>query len=180
MGARGPAPKPLELRLLEGGRDHRPVDVSAVFRPAVEAPQPPKWMSREARKAWARLVPELLRYNLLAAVDRDALSMLCQTIGRLDLIERSLAGRQRLAEAAGGDPLDALLDTTPNGLKVQAAAYQILNREQAKLHKMLENFGLRPDARARVTPGLRAQLQLFEGEQPAAGNAAKPDGWESF
>ena len=31
---------------------------------------------------------------------------------------------------------------------------------------MLESFGLRPDARAKVTTAIRAQLQLFQGGKP--------------
>jgi P27 family predicted phage terminase small subunit len=163
MGARGPAAKPVELKLLEGNRGHRPVDITGLFRPEVGAPDAPRWLTPEARKAWRRLSPELLRYNLLSKVDRDAFAMLCQTIGRLELIERAIAGRMATAEAAGQDAAEALLGHTPNGMQVQSALYQVLNREQAKLHQMLAGFGLRPDARARVTVGIRAQLQLFEG-----------------
>jgi P27 family predicted phage terminase small subunit len=185
VGARGPRPEPPELKLLKGGRDHRPLDITTLFRPEVAAPSAPSWLLPEARKAWRRLAPELLRYNLLSLVDRDAFAMLCQTIGRLEMIERSLRGRQMLAESAGRDQLDALLDTTPNGLRVQSAAYQILNREQQKLHRLLEGFGLRPDARAKVTAGIRAQLQLFpvdSGASAAADADTKPlaAGWDSF
>jgi P27 family predicted phage terminase small subunit len=178
MGARGPAAKPVELKLLEGNRGHRPVDVTGLFRPEVGAPDAPKWLTAEARKAWRRLAPELLRYNLLSRVDRDGFAMLCQTIGRLELIERALAGRMATAVAAGQDAAEALLGSTPNGMKVQSAMYQVLNREQAKLHQMLASFGLRPDARARVQAGIRAQLQLFEGggPPPDTGDAAPADG----
>lgn len=167
MGARGPAAKPVELKLLEGNRGHRPVDVTGLFRPEVGAPDAPKWLTKEAKSAWRRLSVELIRYNLLSRVDRDAFAMLCQTIGRLELIERALAGRMAAAVAAGQDAAEALLGSTPNGMKVQSAMYQVLNREQAKLHQMLSGFGLRPDSRARVQAGIRAQLQLFEGGAPA-------------
>jgi P27 family predicted phage terminase small subunit len=168
MGLRGPAPKPVELRLLEGNRGHRPLDISGTFRPEVAAPDAPSWLSKEARKAWRRLSPELVRYNLLSTVDQSAFAMLCQTIGRLELIERSIMARQNALMAADKDPSLALMDKTPNGLVVQSALYQVLNREQAKLHQMLASFGLRPDARTKVTAGIRAQLQLFDGGHGAA------------
>ena len=70
---------------------------------------------------------------------------------------------------------------------MQSAIYQVLNREQAKLHQLLTGFGLRPDARARVTAGIRAQLQLFEGgaaeqakPEPAANADALPRGFSDF
>ncbi len=181
MGSRGPVAKPVELKVLEGNRGHRPQNLDQVFRPQVGVPDAPKWLSLEARKAWRRLSVELVSYNLLSTVDRDAFAMLCQTIGRLELIERSIGAKQRLLLSQDKDPADALMDSTPNGLRIQSALYQVLNKEQAKLHRMLESFGLRPDARARVTTAIRAQLSLFESDatqQTKAG--AEPRGFSDF
>lgn len=180
MGQRGPVAKPQELKLLEGNRGHRPVNLDQLFRPEVGVPDMPKRMAPEARKAWKRLSAELVRYNLLSKVDRDQFEMLCRTIARLQMVERSIESRQALLLAEGKDASDALMDVTPNGLRVQSALYQILNKEQAKLHKLLETFGLRPDARARVTTAIRAQLQLFEGAGPKTPEPAEPRGFADF
>lgn len=174
MAKPGPAAKPLELKAIEGNRGHRALNLDQVFRPEVGAPDIPTYLSTEAKKAWRRLSEELIRYNLLSRVDRDAFAMLCQTIGRLELIERSIDAKAKLLRSEGKDPADALMDTTPNGLRVQSAIYQVLNKEQAKLHRMLESFGLRPDARASVTTAIRAQLQLFERQQGASDKPAPP------
>lgn len=177
MGARGPTAKPVELKLLEGNRGNRPLNLDQVFRPEVGVPDAPRYLMREAKKAWKRLAAELVRYNLLSRVDRDAFAMLCQTIGRLELMERSLMAKQEQLRKEGKDEALAYTGSTPNGMLVQSVQYQILNREQQKLHTMLKTFGLRPDARAAVTTAIRAQLQLFEGgagqppgadEKPAA------------
>jgi P27 family predicted phage terminase small subunit len=181
MGARGPAPKPGELKALEGGRGHRALNLDATFRPEVGMPDVPRWLSKEARKAWRRLGEELIYYNLLSKVDRDAFAMLCQTIGRLEVIERSINGRMDRLLADGKDVAGALLDKTPNGLAVQAAIYQVLNKEQEKLHRMLAEFGLTPAQRARVTTAIRAQLQLIDGGgAPAVNTAGKPTGFADF
>jgi P27 family predicted phage terminase small subunit len=191
MGQRGPAAKPVELRLIEGNRGNRPIDLSGLFRPEVGVPDAPSWLLPEAKKAWKRLSVELVRYNLLSAVDRDAFAMLCQTVGRLEQIERAIRARQKVLIAAGHEPAEVLLDKTPNGLQVQAAIYQVLNREQAKLHQLLSSFGLRPDARARVTTAIRAALQAQPSlpgmEQPAetpstppAPDADMPQGFAEF
>lgn len=187
MGARGPASKPPELKVLEGNRGHRPLDLSALFRPEVGVPDAPRWLLPEAKKAWKRLSTELTRYNLLSKIDRDAFALLCQTVGRLEQIERAIGARQRQAEAQGMEAAEVLLDRTPNGMQVQAAIYQVLNREQSKLHQLLTGFGLRPDARARVTAGIRAQLQLFDGgggtDPPKAASPAGdalPQGFADF
>lgn len=186
MGSRGPSPKPPELKLLEGNRGHRPLNIDQLFRPEVGVPDGPKWLLPEARKAWRRLSAELTHYNLLSKVDRDAFAMLCQTIGRMEQIERSMLARQSVLTSAGQDPTGVYFDTTPNGLRIQSALYQVLNKEQAKLHRMLESFGLRPDARAKVTTAIRAQLQLFEVGKPAGTDPqhqqplAEPRGFADF
>lgn len=165
------ARKPPELRVLEGNPGHRAIDLTSMFRPEVGDPSIPKWLSQAARKVWRRLLPELRRYNLISAIDQDAFAILCQTSARLAMVELALAGRENAAIANGGSAVDALLDKTPNGLQVQSALYQILNKEQDKLNRQLEMFGLRPDARAKVMPAIRAQMQLFTG-----GAAGKPAG----
>lgn len=182
MGLRGPAPKPVELKLLEGNRGHRPLQVDQLFRPEVGMPSAPAYLTKEGRKAWRRLGPELLRYNLLSTIDRDAFSQLCQTIGRVELLERSLTARCRMLEDAGKDASLAFFDKTPNGMVVQSALYLTLKREQESLRAHIESFGLRPDARARVTTAIRAQLQLFENPdapRPPAPSGA-PQGFANF
>lgn len=182
MGTRGPAAKPTELKVLEGNRGHRSLNLDQVFRPEVGTPDAPRWLLPEAKKAWRRLSVELLRYNLLSKVDRDSFAMLCQTIGRLEQIERAFTAKQAALLADKKDPTEAFMDRTPNGLLVQSALYQVLNKEQSKLHKLLESFGLRPDARAAVTTAVRAQLQLFQGQTPAAPEkpGGEPQGFADF
>lgn len=169
MAKPGPAAKPVELKVLEGNRGNRPLDLSTVFRPQAGAPTAPAWLSKEGKKAWKRLSVELVRYNLLATVDRDAFAALCQTIGRVEQIETAIQAKQALLISQGKDPTDALMDVTPNGLRIQSALYQLLNKEQAKQHTFLNSFGLRPDARAAVTTAMRAQASLFD----AKGNASQ-------
>jgi P27 family predicted phage terminase small subunit len=186
MGQRGPTPKPAELKALEGGRGHRPINLDQTFRPEVGAPQIPKWVSKEGRKAWKRLQTELLHYNVLSKVDQDAFAMLCQTIGRIEQVERAINGRMALRLEEGKEAAEALLDFTPNkGMQVQSAIYQVLNREQAKLNSLLSEFGLTPAQRARVSTALRVQAQLFDvnsGDKPAASppNSSAPKGFADF
>lgn len=181
MGQRGPAAKPAELKLLEGGRGHRPVNLDQTFRPEVGVPDSPAWLTKEAKKAWRRLSEELIYYNLLSKVDRDAFANLCQTIGRLEVIERSLGGKMKALAEKGDDPASAFMDKTPNGLMVQSALYQVLNKEQAKLAGYLAEFGLTPAQRARVTTSIRKQIPLFPVEGGEGTPPAQPaGGFSSF
>lgn len=177
MGQRGPAPKPVELRALEGNRSHRPLgSLDTTFRPEVGAPSAPQWLTKEGRKAWRRLMPELLRYNLVSTLDRDMLAMLCQTIGRMELLERSITARMNECEAAGRDPAGALIGHTHNGYEMQAVVYQLLSKEQEKARQLLAEFGLSPAQRARVATAVRQQLALFEGGK----SAGQPKGFADF
>lgn len=135
-------------------------------------PPMPRNLTREGRKAWKRLAPELVRYNLLSKVDADGFGQLCRTIGRLEVLENSFRASQEHLLSENKDPALAFVAHTPNGLQVQSGLYQVLNRESEKLRGLLAEFGLTPAQRARVTTAIRAQLQLFDGG--AGGEAAKP------
>lgn len=174
MGARGPAAKPPELKVLEGNRGGRAIDLTSMFRPEVGAPSMPRDLSREGKKAWKRLVPELVRYNLLSKVDADALEDLCETIGLIKVLRRSINASQELLISQDKDPAGAVEAATPKGMRVQSPTYQALNREREKLRSWLSEFGLTPAQRARVTTAIRAQLTLFEGGKSDAAQT-KPD-----
>jgi P27 family predicted phage terminase small subunit len=176
MGMRGPVGKPPELKLLEGNRGNRAIDLTAMFRPEVGAPPMPRDLSRDGRKAWKRLAPELLRYNLLSVMDADALEDLCETIGLIKVLRRSINATQELLRARGEDPAGAIEVATPKGMRIQSPTYQALNREREKLRSWLSEFGLTPAQRARVTTAIRAQMPLFdvnkgEAEPREAGGA---------
>lgn len=179
MGQRGPAPKPHELRAIEGNRAHRPLSLDTTFRPEVGAPDAPRWLSKEARKAWRRLMPELLRYNLVSTLDRDMLAMLCQSIGRIELLERAVAAKMGALIERDQDAVGALIGQTQSGYEVQAVVYQLLSKEQEKAFKLLGEFGLSPAQRARVATAIRQQLTLFEGGKTPPSDG-QPKGFADF
>jgi hypothetical protein len=93
-------------------------------------------------------------------------------VGRLEQLELAFTGRVKLAVSAGKSEPEAhaaaFTDSTPKGMAVQSALYQVLNREQAKLNSLLAEFGLTPAQRARVSTAIRTQTSLFpvEGDRP--------------
>lgn len=176
MGLRGPAGKPLELKVLEGNRGHRPLNLDATFRPEVGMPPIPKGLPPDARKVWKRLGAELLRYNLMSVVYSDAFGDLCDTIATVNLLKRSIRARQALLVARGEDPSEAFEIRTPNGMPVQHPVYQTLKSERNHMLALLAKFGADPSSQARVTTAVRAQLKLFEGDAAAAHQPAQPGG----
>ncbi len=175
MGARGPAAKPPELKVLEGNRGGRAIDLTTMFRPEVGAPPMPRDLSREGKKAWKRLVPELLRYNLVSKVDADSLEDLCETIGLIKVLRRAINAKQELLLSRNEDPAGAVEAQTPKGMRIQSPTYQALNREREKLRSWLAEFGLTPAQRARVTTAIRVQADLFDVNKGGGPGAPRPD-----
>lgn len=184
MGQRGPAPKPAELKALEGNRGHRIVNLETTFRPEVGMPTVPKGMSIGARKVFKRLAPELLRYNLMSVVYSDLFEDLCETVSDVKMLRHSIRAKQALLLSQGKDPAEAFETITPGGMPVQHPRYQILKSERQMMQSLLAKFGLSPAESASVSTAIRAQLKLFEGEaaQDAAPRAPgqKPTGFADF
>jgi P27 family predicted phage terminase small subunit len=184
MSRPGPAAKPAELKVLEGNRGHRPLDLSANFRPEVGLPSIPKGLSAGARKVWRRLAPELLKYNLMSAVYSDTFEDLCETVADVKELRHSLRARQALLRTQGKDPAEAFEASTPGGMPVQHPRYQILKSERQRMSSLLAKFGLTPSEQASVTTAIRAQLKLFEGGGEGSNSPAPrtgpPQGFAEF
>lgn len=190
MGKRGPAAKPVELKVLEGNRGKRPmaVNLDSTFRPEAGMPSLPKGMSLGARKVWKRLGAELLRYNLISVVYSDIFEELCETVADVKELRHSMRARQALFRSQGKDPMEAFEVVSPNGLPMQHPRYQILKSERQMMLSLLAKFGLSPAEQANVTTAIRAQLQLFDGDAgknestPAAAQTGptSPRGFSDF
>ncbi|WP_046060221.1 P27 family phage terminase small subunit [Paracidovorax citrulli] len=176
MGKRGPAAKPLELKLLEGNRGRRPMDGSldSTFRPEAGMPTIPKGLSPGARKVWKRLGAELLRYNLISVVYSDLFEELCETVSDVKELRHALRARQAHLRAKGEDPMGAFEVLTPNGMPQQHPRYQILKSERQMMLSLLAKFGLSPAEQANVSTAIRAQLTLFEGSGDKGDTPEKP------
>lgn len=80
-----PTKQPAKLLLLNGrseGRDSggRIVEPPPPFKR--QAPNPPSWLSREARAEWRRVVPALQRLDIVKPEDRAALAAYCESWAR--------------------------------------------------------------------------------------------------
>ncbi len=80
MGARGPVPMSPSLRALRGNPGKRRLDDRP--RPARAAPEPPTWLSAEAKAEWRRIVPHLERLGVVGPLDRAILAMYCDSWSR--------------------------------------------------------------------------------------------------
>jgi len=181
MGERGPKPHPLQLHVLHGdpsklGKSRIAALLDEAVRPPVEIPDAPRTLSKDARDEWDRIAPHLAKLGLVSQIDRAALAAYCTAWGDYTWAERRIAELNKAAKKTGdktGDP--GRVWDTPSGYKQISVPLQIRNRAMEMMAKFLNEFGMSPAARTRVTPSdTAAQSSLPGFEKPQEG------GWGQF
>lgn len=178
-GTRGPLPKPAALRLLEGNPGKRALNLSEGINPQVEIPSAPRHLSPEARKEWKRITPLLEELGLISGLDRAALSLYCQAMGRLSELETAFNGMVQLQVDNGMSYPDAVYaashSVTPSGYAQQSVIVQLIKSHREQVNRYLMHFGLSPAARGRVQASNYVQPDLpgFEStpKAPSSGFA---------
>lgn len=135
----GRTAQPATLRLLKGrseGRDSggREVKPTPAFRRV--APEPPSWLSREAKAEWRRVVPGLTRLDLLKEEDRAALAAYCETWA-------TFVRATRIVQSEGLT-IDAKQGTLPH------PAVGIARQAGKELRSWAAQFGLTPSAESNL------------------------------
>lgn len=175
-GSRGPLPKPIALKLLEGNPGKRALNLSDGLNPRIEVPSAPKHLGLEARKEWKRITPLLEELGLISGLDRAALALYCQTVGRLSELEMAFNGMLAAKVDAGMSYPDAVFScsrtATPSGYEQQSVIVQLIGSHRLQIHRHLSHFGLSPAARARVQPSNYAQPSLPGMEDTPSTNGA--------
>lgn len=156
----GPAKAPAKVLQLKGrgpGKDiaGRPIPVPPKFNR--EAPEPPEWLSEEARAEWDRVVPSLEELDLLKATDRAMLVAYCET---WDLYMTAV-----LKVRAEGMTI-----TNPEtGFERKHPVLAVVMETAAQLRQFAREFGLSPAAENGI--GKTATPNGDEAD-PFAGNQA--------
>ncbi len=136
MGARGPAPKPSALVLLEGNPGKRPINRTEP-KPRLKIPACPDHLDEHAKAEWKRLVRVLRHMKLLTEADYMALGNLCQAYSRMVKAER------KLSEAG-------LLYKTQSGYVQQSPLLSVINTSVETITRLCREFGLTPSSRSRI------------------------------
>lgn len=137
MGRRGPPPKPSALRALEGNPGKRAVNHKEPKPPAV-VPPCPKELPDAAKKEWRRISKVLAPLGLLTEMDLAALAAYCT------LYARWLEAEDKVRELG-------MLVKSPNGYPMQSPYLNIAQGALKQMRGYLQEFGLSPAARSRVT-----------------------------
>ena len=153
-GSRGPLPKPAALKLLEGNPGKRALNLADGINPQVVIPSAPRHLVKEARKEWLRITPILEELGLISGLDRAALGLYCQAVGRLSELETAFNGQVNRLTDAGVDYADAVYQAsyavTPSGYAQQSVIVQLIKSHREQVNRYLMHFGLSPAARGRV------------------------------
>ena len=175
MGTRGPMPKPSALKALQGNPGKRTTSVGDGVNPVIEIPSAPRHLSKEAAKEWKRITPLLEELGLISGLDRTALALYCQAVGRLTELEEAFNGQvKRLMTDKGFDYPTAVSEasqsTTPSGYVQPSVMVQLIKNHREQVNRYLQHFGLSPAARGRVQPSNFVQPTLpgIEPPKPAA------------
>ena len=135
----GPVPKPTTLKEKAGNPGKRPLNAAEPKVPVpTSVPYAPRFLSKEGKAEWRRMVKFLIDAGLYSEVDRAALAMYCSAWARWVAAERKIA------------ELGSLVRTTDKGYEHQSAWVSISNKAADQLRKMIAEFGLSPAQRSRV------------------------------
>ena len=137
---RGRKPLPRILKLIRGNPGHRAI--SDEPQPLLGSINPPKYLSRGAKKIWREVAPELYRLGLLTILDRQALARYSA------LHARWMEAEQFLEEKGSVYPIK----DDQGKIKYLAQFPQVsMMRNYAKLANSLGlEFGLTASARVRL------------------------------
>lgn len=161
MGARGPAPKPRELRVVEGGigkggrdRGHQKARTVPKYAPLTE--HPPDWLPREAKAEWRRLTAEFRRIpDLVQRPDRATFIAWCQEWSKYVDASRDINEHGAVLLVEAGESVDGRIlyktSKNPNCIVARDSLAQII--------ALASRFGLTPGDRARLNIGKEGAVE---------------------
>jgi P27 family predicted phage terminase small subunit len=137
---KGRKPKPVAFRVIEGNREHRPLNAKEP-KPKSEAPPRPRFLKGEELKVWKYVTGELLKMGTLASSDQGDIVSYCHWWGSL------AKAKTKLLSSEGNDP--EVIKTT-SGNYIQNPWLGIANTAAKELTKVCEKLGLDPTSRTRI------------------------------
>src|SRR3990172_3936709 len=147
MSSRGPKPKPIELKKIQGNPGHRPLNLS---QPKPKVPvKRPRGMGGLQKKFWNEYAPELERLQILTGVDSAAFRLMADHFAIAVQAVRELQAEGLNVEAK-------------EGIKKNPLA-QIFKDNSLAFKAFASEFGLTPSSRTRLKmPAELEQLSLAE------------------
>jgi len=126
--------------------------------PAPGAPNPPTWLSAEAKAEWRRIVPKLEAAGILATIDRAGLALVCEAWSEYRAADRILK-REGLTYKSEED-----------GITRRHPMMKVKNDAAIRWAQLSQRFGLTPSDRTRIKAPIRdngkdeGKSRFFGGE----------------
>jgi P27 family predicted phage terminase small subunit len=134
---RGRKPAPTSLRILHGSVKAKREKRSEPQAPA-GIPICPDWLEDEAKREWARIIPDLEEMNLLSSADRAALAAYCQAFADFCFATKAVKKSGRTFKTKTG----------------YVAINPLVSEKRSAMRTMkdfLSEFGLTPSSRSRLS-----------------------------
>jgi len=155
----GPAPKPTNLKTLEGNPGKRQISRKEP-QPRPEMTTCPPFIKGAGRQEWKRITKYLYPLQLLTGLDRAALAGYCSSWGLWVEAEQELARLRReyaaLAELQKKNPKmkitasNGMVVMTSNGNAIMEPMLSVRKQAMEQMHKFLVEFGMTPASRSRI------------------------------
>jgi P27 family predicted phage terminase small subunit len=97
----------------------------------------PDWLSPEAQTHWPLIAKQLRDAGILTEIDATALGQFCEVFARWKHAS-DLMGTRLLVKA-------------PSGFLMQSPLLAVVNRAHEQMMRLLDEFGMTPSSRSRVT-----------------------------
>lgn len=134
MGARGPIPKPVEMKTLEGNAGKRQLNITPKVKLTEFCKKPPPYLGTYGKKEWKRTLPLLEKTGIITDTDYIAFVAYCQSVDTFIRAEKD--------KRANGMTI-----ITAKGNIIQSPSVGIANTALTQILKFGKEFGLTPSSR---------------------------------
>ena len=149
---RGRKPVPAHLRMLRGNQHKYPIPPEVEPTKPDGIPDPPSFLTADAKAEWRRLIAEVCRLGLFTVADERAFANYCQAFGRW------VAAEKLIAKMAKDDPVShgLLVKSSSTGNMIKNPLLTIASVASSEMMKHACEFGFTPASRARIAAGVAA------------------------
>jgi len=120
------------------------IEAEEQLTPKADKVKPPSWLSKEAKKEWKAIAPELIRLGLLTNIDINALAVYCDAVAKYAEAAKRLDEEGIIVEYTNARGATNL---------VRSPWTQIASQYATIIRQFLSEFGLSPSARASLAIG---------------------------
>lgn len=140
---RGPKPKPVKLKLLQGNLGKRKLPTNEI-QPPVTRPEAPEHLNPYATDEWNRVIDIMYEHGMVTDLDVVTFGAYCSAYGEWRLAE------EEMKKVGKKSPISAILQVTKNGNVIKNQLACVARTARSDAVRYGEMLGLSVSARARL------------------------------